>query len=293
MIPRKDWLRLVLHVGVYVILYLVAVWVFGPLLVWISDSLALLTLAGLGAAVFTNWLTLRIYENRRTLDLGLRWSRASADNLGWGILGGAGAACIVLGPPLLIGLAHLVPSQGDHPSAGASIFVGVLLVGGSIGEELFFRGYGFQLMVASLGPWTTVIPVGVIFALLHGDNPNATWFGIANTAGFGILFGYAFLRSRDLWLPIGLHLGWNFTLPLFGVNVSGFRMKVTGYEMVWNAGKLFSGGDYGPEASVLTTGVILLLAMYLWKVPIRRQPSPLTDPPAEIVVCEPAPPLRS
>jgi membrane protease YdiL (CAAX protease family) len=291
--PRKDWLRLVLHVGVYVILYLVAVWVFGPLLVWISDSLALLTLAGLGAAVFTNWLTLRIYENRRTVELGLRWNRASADNFGWGILGGAGAACIVLGPPLLIGLSRLIPSQGDHPSAGASIFVGMLLVGGSIGEELFFRGYGFQLMVASLGPWTTVIPVGVIFALLHGDNPNATWFGIANTAGFGILFGYAFLRSRDLWLPIGLHLGWNFTLPLFGVNVSGFRMKVTGYEMVWNVGKLFSGGDYGPEASVLTTGVILLLAMYLWKVPIRRQPSPLTDPPAEIIECEPAPPLRS
>ena len=78
--------------------------------------------------------------------------------------------------------------------------------------------------------------MGVIFALLHWSNPGASWFSAANTAGFGILFGYAYLRSRDLWLPMGLHFGWNFTLPLFGVNVSGLRMKVTGYEMSWTAG---------------------------------------------------------
>ena len=92
------------------------------------------------------------------------------------------------------------------------------------------------------------------------------------------------LRSRDLWLPIGLHLGWNFTLPFFGVNLSGLRMRVTGYEMSWTAGPLWSGGEYGPEASVLTSFVVLLLAAYLWKAPIRRQPSPLTDPPAESAV---------
>ena len=53
-----------------------------------------------------------------------------------------------------------------------------------------------------------------------------------------------------------MHFGWNFTLPLFGVNVSGLRMKVTGYEMSWTAGSLWSGGEYGPEASILTSVVI-------------------------------------
>ncbi|HEY1339798.1 MAG TPA: CPBP family intramembrane glutamic endopeptidase [Bryobacteraceae bacterium] len=290
---KRDWLKVGLHVGLYVVLYFVAVWVFGPLLVWLSQSLALLTLAGLGAAMFTNWLTLRIYENRHIVELGLGWNRGSRDNLGWGILGGAGAACLVVGPALLLGVARIQSTPNDVPSVGASIFVAVLLVGGAVGEELFFRGYGFQLLLANAGPWATVIPVGVIFGLLHGDNPNATWFGIANTAGFGILFGYAYLRSRDLWLPIGLHLGWNFTLPLFGANVSGFRMKVTGYEMAWNAGPLWSGGAYGPEASLLTSAVLFLLAVFLWKVPIHRQPSPLTDPPAESAKCEPSLPLPS
>jgi membrane protease YdiL (CAAX protease family) len=135
--------------------------------------------------------------------------------------------------------------------------------------------------------------VGIVFALMHWANPNTTWLGIANTAGFGMLFGYAWFRSRDLWLPIGLHMGWNFTLPFFGVNLSGLRMKVTGYEMSWTAGALWSGGDYGPEASVLTSAVVILLFLYLWKAPIRRQSSPLESPPVETAVCEPSPRLPS
>jgi hypothetical protein len=156
-----------------------------------------------------------------------------------------------------------------------------LLALGSMGEELMMRGYGFQILLANCGAWATIIPCGVVFALLHTANPNVTWLGIANTAGFGVLFGYAFVRSRDLWLPAGLHFGWNVTLPLFGVNVSGLRMKMTGHDMVWSAGNLWSGGEYGPEASVLTSLAMIALAIYIWRAPIRRQPSPLTDPPAE------------
>jgi membrane protease YdiL (CAAX protease family) len=111
-------------------------------------------------------------------------------------------------------------------------------------------------------------------------NPHSTWLGMINTTGFGVLFGWAFLRSGDLWLPIGLHFGWNFTLPLFGVNLSGLTMKLTGYEVKWNVASVWSGGEYGPEAGVLTTIVILVLALYLWKAPIRRQPS-------EVLPCAP------
>jgi hypothetical protein len=168
-----------------------------------------------------------------------------------------------------------------------------LLLAGAAGEELFFRGYGFQLLLASLGPYATILPVGVAFALLHMANPNASWFGIANTAGFGVLFGYAYLRSRDLWLPIGLHFGWNLTFALFGAHLSGLRINVTGYEMAWTAGGVWSGGGYGPEASVLTSVVILLLFGFTWKAPICRQSSPLTGPPAERALCDPSPSLPS
>jgi len=286
---RLDPVRLAIRLGVYIVVAWLGLQVIGTVLVWLGGYF----LGGLGTnlalAIFANLLTLRFFTHRRLVDLGLWWNRASVDNLAFGFLGGAGAACMVLGPALVAGAAHMVGTPAESPSLGAMIFVTVLMAAGSAGEELLMRGYGFQILLATCGTWATVAPVGVVFALMHTGNPNATWLGIANTAGFGILFGYAYVRSRDLWLPIGLHFGWNFTLPLFGANVSGLRMKITGHDMVWNAGTLWSGGEYGPEASVLTSAVLILLAAYLWRAPIRRQFSPLTDPPGESEACEPSP----
>jgi membrane protease YdiL (CAAX protease family) len=277
---------------VYVALFYAVATIFLPLMLWLGEYFMGLTLTGLLAAIFANWLTLRIYVHRPLVDVGLWANRASAENLGWGLLGGIGAACVVLGPPLLIGAAHLVRLPED-PTAGMRLFVAAGLACGAIGEELLFRGYGFQALVAGLGPYATVVPVGVLFALAHTNNLAASWLSTAITAGFGVVFGYAYLRSRDLWLPVGLHFGWNFTLALFGVNISGNTIRVTGYEMSWTAGSLWSGGEYGPEASVLTIGVLGLLCVYLWKARIRRQNSPLTDPPVESAICEASPPLLS
>jgi uncharacterized protein len=198
----------------------------------------------------------------------------------------------VLAPPLLLGVATISGKPGVPAEPGTVAFVSLCLLVGAAGEEILFRGFAFQLLVGSAGAWATIVPVAVLFAAVHAANPGASSIGLVNTAGFGVVFGYAFLRSRDLWLPIGLHFGWNVSLPLFGVPVSGLTMNVTGYEMKWFAGDLWSGGSYGPEASILSTVVMLGLAGYLYKAPIRRQPSPLIDPP-ESAPCEVPPSLPS
>ena len=289
---RKDPVRLATHLVVYVVLFLVGGAVFGWALANLGYMIGMIG-TSLASAAVANWLALRIFEGRHLLDAGLWWSRASSRNLLLGLGGGAGSAAVVLASPLLVRQAHMVHAPLETASFGSFVFVTLLLLAGVFGEELLFRGYGFQILLAAAGPYATILPVGVVFALMHGNNPNATWFGLANTAGFGILFGYAYLRSRDLWLPIGLHFGWNVTLPLFGVNLSGLKINLTGYEMAWTAGPAWSGGAYGPEASVLTSGVVVLLFFYLWKAPIRRQFSPITDPPVENAVCEPSRPLPS
>jgi len=116
-----------------------------------------------------------------------------------------------------------------------------------------------------------VLPFGVLFGLAHASNPGITPLGLFNTMAWGVLLGYAFVRSGDLWLPIGLHFGWNWALPLFGTGLSGFTMELTGYALHWRIGAVWSGGDYGPEGGILTSMVVLPLALYLWKAPIRRQ----------------------
>ena len=275
--PRRDPLRVGLQVLLYTGIGLGGAQIVGPMLLWLGGPMVGATGSDLICALFANWLALRIFAPIRLADLGLRWHRASADNLAMGLIGGIGAGALVLVLPLITGAAHFAATPAEQPSWDTILFVGVLLAAGSSGEEIFFRGFGFQVLLANFGAWATIVPVGIVFALLHGSNPNVTWMGIANTAGFGILFGYAFLRSRDLWLPIGLHFGWNFTLPLFGANVSGLRIHVTGHELAWTAGRLWSGGAYGPEASILASAAILVLFAYLWKAPVRRQPSSLTD----------------
>jgi membrane protease YdiL (CAAX protease family) len=293
--PRQDPVRVAIHFAVYVALFFISSMIFGWVLAGVAYPAGIIATSVL-AAGFANWLAMRIYEERHLVDAGLWWNRASSANLAFGLAGGAGSAAAVLLPPLVFRGARLLSSSVDRPTVGSIIYLLVLLAAGVLGEELLFRGYGFQLLLRCAGPYATILTVlafGLVFAFLHGSNPNATWFGLANTAAFGILFGYAYLRSRDLWLPIGLHLGWNFTLPLFGVNLSGLRMRMTGYEMSWSAGALWSGGEYGPEASLLTSAVVVALFFYLWKAPIRRQCSPLSDPPLENAPCAQPPRLPS
>ncbi len=289
MTGRADALHVTLKVVVYIALYFAAAFVLGGLLNWIGGPggyFVTITVTGLLAATFTNTLCLRIYVHRGIAAIGLPSDRAALANLGFGCLGGIAAAALVLAGALLFHAARLEPDPGSQSGLPSFFFVAVLLLFGSAGEELLFRGFGFQVLLRALGGWTTILPVGVIFAALHAGNPNATWLALANTTGFGVLFGYAFLRSHDIWLPIGLHFGWNFTLPLFGVNVSGLTIRLTGFSMRWSAGTLWSGGEYGPEGSILTSAMLLLLFAYLWKAPIRRQPSALLDPPAGDVTCD-------
>ena len=279
---KRDPVRALIQAGVFALLYVVIDFITGGLFMWLGGYLVGLTMGGLVAAAMANGLAMRIFADLPMLHLGLHWNRASVHNALLGLLGGAGAATVILGGAILSGAAYFTPS----PEAGSNwrtvLFLPVLLLCGAMGEELLFHGFAFQTLLREFGIFQVVLPVGALFGYLHGNNPNATLLGLVNTAGFGILFGLAFLRSHDLWLPIGLHFGWNFTLPLFGVNLSGITMKPTAVTLVWKAGSLWSGGDYGPEASILTSGLLLLLLIYIWKAPVRRQRAPLVgDSPPE------------
>ncbi len=127
------------------------------------------------------------------------------------------------------------------------------------------------------GSWAGILGIGALFGIMHAGNPGATTLAVVNTAGFGVLFGAALLRTHDLWLPIGIHFGWNATLPFLGVGLSGLTIRVTDYELVWKAGNLWSGGSYGPEASLLASGVLLILFLAVWKIPVRKGRAYLLD----------------
>ena len=222
-------------------------------------------------ALFANLLTMRIFDRRPLVDIGLRPGRASSRNFLLGLLFGGAAAALMLAAPLLAGTGHLVAKENSAFTWPSLIFYLALLWVAAAGEEMIFRGYAFQLLIQKIGPFATILPVAVIFGFAHASNPNVTALGILNTILWGILLGFAFFRSHDLWLPIGLHYGWNAVLPLFGVNLSGLTIDVTRYYYRWDLSPRWSGGTYGPEGGLLATIFIIGLFFALRKAPIVSQ----------------------
>jgi hypothetical protein len=87
----------------------------------------------------------------------------------------------------------------------------------------------------------------------------------------GIFLGYGYVRTRQLWLPIGLHLGWNFCEGVvFGFPVSGLdiyaltRIEVTGPE-------LWTGGAFGPEAGLIILPALIVGAGLIYWVTRNRR----------------------
>ena len=142
-------------------------------------------------------------------------------------------------------------------------FVIFLLVGWN--EELLSRGYHLQTIASGLNMFWAVLISSAFFGLLHLDNPHATWVSTAGIFFAGVYQSYGYIRTRQLWLPIGLHVGWNFFEGVvFGFPVSGLdiyaltRIQVTG-PVSW------TGGAFGPEAGlILLPSLIVGSALIYW-----------------------------
>ncbi len=262
-----KWRDLLARVGLFVFLALIGVNFFPILMLPVAGALVTSTLSTFAAGVLANAIVVRTFERGQTADFGLAWSPNSAYELLLGTACGAGAAVAILVGPIVLRVASLerVPTGVAHPWA-ALAFVSAALFLGAAGEEMLFHGYAFQLLTRSMGVFATILPVSIAFGMAHLGNQHATLLGILNTVAWGILLGYACWSSGALWLPIGLHFGWNVTLPLFGANLSGFTMGVTGYALHWDVGRLWSGGDYGPEGGLPTTAVVVALFWVIWRI---------------------------
>lgn len=247
-------------------------WLHGSLFhPFVQANLTLGILAALLAALASSALLMRLLEGGTLAGLGIGWDRDGRWNALLGVLGGVASACLVTALPVVFGAAALRPVESGEADLRNFIFYLVVLVLGAVSEEVQTRGYPFQILIRAAGPVPAILIGASLFAAAHRNNPAATLPGIVNTFLAGAVLGCAFWRSGELWLPIGLHAGWNLMLPVFGANLSGFHLRLTRYEMEWRIPVLWSGGEYGPEAGLLTTFAFLFWLVYIWKAPVRRR----------------------
>jgi membrane protease YdiL (CAAX protease family) len=262
--PEK--VRLLVRVGVFVTLALVGRMVFPVVMQPFGGLLVVSALSTFATAAVANALVVRGWESGKPSEFGLGWVPASGRELVTGIACGAGGAALTIGAALALHLATFESTPSPQRAWAGIPILAIVLLFGSAGEELLFHGYAFQQLVRHVGDFATVLPVGILFGLAHLGNQNVTLLAIFNTIAWGVLLGCAYLRTRALWLSIGLHFGWNVAMPFLGVNLSGFTMGVTGYALRWRTEDFWSGGAYGLEGGLFTTLIVSALFFLLYRV---------------------------
>lgn len=199
------------------------------------------------------------------LTLHNRWSR----DLIFGSM--AGSLSLILA--VLIAIA----GKGLHLSVSANLawFPIIRAIGGlavlffvaALAEEAAYRGYPLQTLTRAKLITLAIVLTSVPFALIHWKNPGATIVSTLNTALAGVWLGVAYLKTRSLWFPLGIHWSWNLVQgPMFGLAVSGLNLSSHTVLHATDKGPAWlTGGRYGIEGGVACTIALLLSTGFiLW-----------------------------
>ena len=156
------------------------------------------------------------------------------------------------------------------PLAGGFLFA--LLA--AILEEILFRGFLFRLSEKLFGLWGALVLTSALFGAAHAFNPGATLAScVAIALEAGLLLGAAYALKQRLWLPIGLHLGWNFAEgSIFGMSISGRTTQGSLIAGTLRGRDLLTGGAFGPENSLPAVVICLAAALFLlWRTVTTRK----------------------
>lgn len=225
------------------------------------------------------WFQARFIDRRPFAEYGLTRGPGWGLQLALGVLIGTVMIGLVLGVELAAGWIRLKPAAARAASefhASDLLFQLILFASVALGEEITHRGCVLKNLAEGLNPgrlpsaMATLGACGlaaVLFGLFHAGNDNASVIAILNIGLVGVFLGLCLLWTRSLAIPIGVHFGWNFFQgPVFGFPVSGENMGQTVLDLAQGGPVVMTGGTFGPEGGLLSTGSTLLGigAVALW-----------------------------
>jgi len=239
---------------------------------WMAAKYALYFLFELVALLGAFKIMTRVFERKPLGMVGLAFHPAWVKELCVGLIIGGVMMVLVGVAEALLALTRFTPSPLAATSElayGGGLFL--ILFISATNEELVFRGYPFQKLVESLGPGGAVVLASACFGLMHLGNPDHTLFSTINTMLVGVPLSIAYLRTRALWMPVGIHFAWNYVQGfVFGLPVSGFRLPATVLNPRVHGGAWLTGSTYGPEGGLLCTVVVVGATLFLFLSPRIR-----------------------
>jgi membrane protease YdiL (CAAX protease family) len=185
-----------------------------------------------------------------------------------GLGAGLGIFSVAVAIAAGLGVYHL-NGEGDFSGLLPALIASALFP--AVNEELLFRGILFRWIEEFGGSWAALLVTSVLFGCAHLLNPHASPIaavGIAFEAG--VMLGAAYMLTRSLWLPMGLHAAWNFAqgeiydIPVSGIPVHGMlNARLSGPP-------LLTGNGFGLEASIIAIVVATLFGLTLLWLAIRK-----------------------
>lgn len=219
-----------------------------------------------GCTLLAIFIFLKFVDKKKFRDMGLLSMKSGCKELLYGLLFGTISISAIFF--VLMATKNISVTNFKNPNFSKDVFIGLalfILVG--IKEELLTRGYCITALNQMKKPWLSIILSSVIFSSMHLLNPNVKPLGLLNIVLIGVLFGYMFVKTNNLWMPIGYHIAWNyFQGCIYGFNVSGLNIKGL-FSMNVLKDNVLTGGAFGPEAGILTTLVIATGMLVVWKMP--------------------------
>jgi CAAX protease family protein len=238
----------------------------GDLLPFIIGAVVLFS-----SATLVGWACGAIFEELPFCALGWWPHRGWLKNVALGSLLGAASLLLAAGfTAVTRGIRFTLNASPGSTIGKTAIMSLVVFVIAGAAEESLFRGYPLQTFTRAKLAWVGVLLTSLPFAAVHLANPNVSrGFTFVNTAVAGVWLAAAYLRTRSLWFPLGLHWAWNWTqASLLGLPVSGIqRLAPAPLLHAMNAGPdWLTGGAYGIEGGAACTVALVISTLVVWRM---------------------------
>lgn len=221
-------------------------------------------------ALGVGYICARKLEDLPWRSLGLTFHEGWLKDLAIGFGLGFGALAVAVAIAFK-GLSFSLSNDGWGSVVVSMIGSAALLFVAALAEEAMFRGYGLQTLSRAKLAWLGVLLTSVPFGIVHLDNPNVVpGVTFANTVLAGVWMSLAYLRTRSLWFPLGIHWSWNWALGwFFGLPVSGLKIVSHPLLEATDSGpKWLTGGSYGIEGGAAAMIALAVVTIFVWRTSI-------------------------
>jgi len=198
----------------------------------------------------------RLYDKRKITELSLKYL---LKEMFGGFILGFSTISLSIFILYLLGFYHAISITTAH----YSIKFFTILMFAALVEDLFHRGLIIRECENWLGTNITIV-IGMLVEMQHIFNPNSNLFSLFFYLIWGFTMGMMFIYTKRIWLPFFFHLGWNFSQPFYGSNLTGLNDMGSIIQSKFNGPELLTGGGVGIEGSIFTATFLLLIGIALY-----------------------------